>query len=351
MTPWMRNCLLACLILLSGAVMAAIVLPDSSEPEMESTGRPESGRIHSIRPAEPSAQAVAVDQLILSAQGGDVDAMLKLGYHYYSNPSLPQAMTQARRWWQQAAQAGDVRAMLGLGHLLSGGSSGLRDVPAAQQWLTLASDMGVPRAVYLRSLLARDSIGPRTQQEARALLEQAARDGDVMALNDLGVERELTGSVREAQRLYQTAAEAGLDVARQNLERIRSAERDDDGQALARLRTLAAEGDADALLALAIRYHKGDGVQHDYARAILNYQRAADAGSLKAREFLALIFSHSNEQTGSIDQAWMQEVATRISAASIWAQTRRAPALNRPTRVSDPLSDLFTPLAHSPVAQ
>mgnify|MGYP003608021131 FL=1 len=131
-------------------------------------------------------------------------------------------------------------------------------------------------------------------------------------------------------------------MARQNLTRLERREQPS-GDAVARLRTLANEGDADALLALAQRYHRGDGVPRDYARAITLYQRAADAGSSRAREILGLIFSQSSSGS-DVSGAWMEQLAGRISVASDWGQARRAPALSRPTRVSDPLADWIKPL-------
>ena len=338
-------CLLAACAAMAAARAAIVMPPTDPAPAQAPGAAGDTGaRPHSIQPQATPAPS-NVDALTQRAQAGDAQSMLALGYHFYTHPSLPQASAQARKWWDAAARAGDARAMLALGYLLSSSGAGRgRDVAAAGQWLDQAVGMGLNRAVYLRSLLARSSNGPRARQQARQLLEQAARDGDVMALNDLGVERELAGDVRGATPLYEAAAQAGLDVARQNLSRVQGAQRDNDGESLKRLQVLADEGDADALLALAYRYHRGDGVQRDFARAIQYYQRAADAGSFKAREFLALIFSRNGGAPGGVDQAWMQELAARINAATQWNAARRAPALSRPTRVNDPLADLLQPL-------
>lgn len=325
---------------------AAIVMPPDTAAPPSSGAAPAPGPSIQLPEARADERAVPAD-LLQRALAGDTPAMVSLGHYYYLHPSLPQAATQARRWWLQAAQAGDARGMAALGYLL-GERSGASNLPAARQWLERASALGFTRALYLRSRLARGAVGPRETRQAQPLLEQAAREGDVMALNDLGVERELAGDTRGAAELYQRAAKAGLDVGRQNSERLSRAENPGGEDSLRRLRTLADEGDADALLALAQRYHRGDGVQRDFARAIQYYQRAADAGSARAREFLALIFSRSGGVQGAaVNEAWMQELAARANAATMWSQARRAPALNRPTRVDDPLVDLVRPLGNA----
>lgn len=322
------------------AARAAIVLPPQTAAPQ---GLADQAPARSIQLPQPTEDERAATVLLQSAEAGDLDTMLALGDYYHTHPSLPQAAAQARRWWQRGAQAGDPRAMAALGHLLSiqGGSG---NTQLARQWLDRSAALGLTRAVYLRSRLARESPGPREAQLAARLLEQAAREGDVMAMNDLGVQRELDGNLKAAAELYQRAAAAGLDVARQNLTRLRAKERGASDDNLARLQVLAQEGDADALLALARRYHRGDGVARDYARAIQYYQRAADAGSGKARETLALIFSRAGDGGAAVDEGWMQELAGRISAAATWSDTRRAGALSRPTRVEDPLVDLLKPL-------
>ena len=191
--------------------------------------------------------------------------------------------------------------------------------------------------------------GPKAMQQSRLLLEQAARDGDAMALNDLAVERELDGRSSEAKELYVQAVALGSQTAQQNLNRIASYQRANEAEQLARLRAKADDGNADAQLELAYRYHLGRGVQRNFATAIQYYRRAADAGSSKAREFLGLIFSRSNEKKPVIDEAWMQELAARVNAVALRVEEKAPVQLpERPQRVADPLADLlrqsFAPL-------
>lgn len=351
---WCQAALAGGLWLCNLGAGAAIVLPggadDSAGPAAPSAQVPASpGGSASIRVPAPSRSDASLQALRRQAQEGDTRAQVGLGLHFYRNAGLPQAGAQARQWWTMAAESGDARAMAGLGYMLGTGTGGVRDVPAGRQWLQRAAGAGLGRAHYLLALVERRMTGPKAMQQSRLLLEQAARDGDAMALNDLAVERELDGRSSEAKELYVQAVALGSQTAQQNLNRIASYQRANEAEQLARLRAKADDGNADALLELAYRYHLGRGVQRNFATAIQYYRRAADAGSSKAREFLGLIFSRSNEKQPVIDEAWMQELAARVNAVALRVEEKAPVQLpERPQRVADPLADLlrqsFAPL-------
>ncbi len=334
------------LLLHACASWAAIVLPSAGAGDAgtaaSSSAAPAAPAApgSSIRVPTPRSDA-SLQALRRQAQEGEVSAQFELGMYYYHNAGLPQAGAQARQWLGQAAAQGDARAMAALGYMLGTGTGGVRDVPAGRQWLQRAADARLAKATYLRSLVERRVTGPRAMQQSRLLLEQAARDGDAMALNDLAVERELEGRMNEAKELYAQAQAGGSQTAAQNLARIASYQRASTSEQLGRLRARADEGNANALLELAYRYHLGRGVQRNFATAIQYYRRAADAGSPKAREFLALIFSRSNEKQPVIDEAWMQELAARINAVALQVEEKHPSAPpDRPQRVADPLAQL-----------
>ncbi|MGE8446936.1 MAG: tetratricopeptide repeat protein [Comamonas sp.] len=334
------------LLLHACASWAAIVLPSAGAGDAgtaaSSSAAPAAPAApgSSIRVPAPRSDA-SLQALRRQAQEGEVSAQFELGMYYYHNAGLPQAGAQARQWLGQAAAQGDARAMAALGYMLGTGTGGVRDVPAGRQWLQRAADARLAKATYLMSLVERRVTGPRPMQQSRLLLEQAARDGDAMALNDLAVERELEGRMNEAKELYAQAQAGGSQTAAQNLARIASYQRASTSEQLGRLRARADEGNANALLELAYRYHLGRGVQRNFATAIQYYRRAADAGSPKAREFLALIFSRSNEKQPVIDEAWMQELAARINAVALQVEEKHPSAPpDRPQRVADPLAQL-----------
>ena len=269
------------------------------------------------------------------------EAALREGLEYHRNSGVPMAPALARQRLKQAATAGDARGMVAYGWLLANGIGGLRDVEQAREWINEARIAGLARATFVSSLIEGRISGAKKRVESLQLLEQAARDGDAMAANNLGVAMELEGNLTGARTLYETAALQGNAVARENLERMRRLTRGGDALNLSRLRLQADDGDTDAMLQLAQRYHRGEGVQQDFAQAIQHYRRAADGGSQRAREFLALNFSRPARDPAQIcDVAWMRELAARVNIQS----DRRAGggALNsdRPRRNEDPLEGL-----------
>lgn len=340
----LRWSLAACCAAAAGAAQAVIQLP--SQPASAAQGvasRTPQTPGGSLRLPSANTEQV-LNSLIEAANAGDADAMVQVGMYYHTNPGLPQAAATARRWWGRAADAGDVRGMAGYGYLLGvDNAGGQRDLSAAREWLHQARAAGLVRATYIESLLEGQITGPRKLRDARRLLEQAAQDGDPLAMNDLAVAWELDGSPERAREMYVLAAAQGYGAARANYLRLERQNRSSDSATLARLRTLSDDGNADATLQLAQLYHQGrGGVQRDFAQAIQLYRRAADGGSRSAREFLALVFSRSSRDNSArgVDAAWMEELATRINARTDAGKEGRDMLSDRPRRSEDALWNL-----------
>lgn len=341
----LRWSLAACCVAAAGAAQAVIQLPSAQPASAPQGGAARAPQAPGSSLRLPSANTGQVlDGLIEAANAGDADAMVQVGMYYHANPGLPQAAATARRWWGRAAEAGDVRGMAGYGYLLGvDNAGGQRDLSAAREWLHKARAAGLVRATYLESLLEGQITGPRKLRDARRLLEQAARDGDPLALNDLAVAWELDGSLERAREMYVLAAAQGYGAARANYLRLERQNRSSESATLARLRTLSDDGNADATLQLAQLYHQGrGGVQRDFAQAIQLYRRAADSGSRSAREFLALVFSRSarDNPARGVDAAWMEELATRINARTDAGKEGRDMLSDRPRRSEDALWNL-----------
>ena len=289
-------------------------------------------------PAAPRAPAAA------DAPAADdaTEAALRAGLEYYRNAGAPMAPALARQRWKQAAEAGDARGMVAYGWLLANGIGGLRDVEQAREWIGEARVAGLARATFVSSLLEGRIPGAKKRVESLQMLEQAARDGDMLAANNLGVALELEGNLTGARSLYETAAMAGNTTAQGNLERLRRLSRPADGLNLSRLRLQADDGDTDAMLQLAQRYHRGEGVPQDFAQAIQFYRRAADGGSVRAREFISLIFSRPPKDRSQVyDAAWMRELAARINLQSDRRPSGGVAQNDRPRRNEDPLEGLL----------
>ncbi|MFT3778891.1 MAG: tetratricopeptide repeat protein [Ottowia sp.] len=319
-------------LLRAGALAALLCALAPAQAEIKFLGGGAAG------PGAPRAPAAA------DAPAADdaTEAALRAGLEYYRNPGAPMAPALARQRWKQAAEAGDARGMVAYGWLLANGIGGLRDVEQAREWIGEARVAGLARATFVSSLLEGRIPGAKKRVESLQMLEQAARDGDMLAANNLGVALELEGNLTGARGLYETAAMAGNTTAQGNLERLRRLARPTDGLNLSRLRLQADDGDTDAMLQLAQRYHRGEGVTQDFAQAIQFYRRAADGGSARAREFISLIFSRPPKDSAQVyDAAWMRELAARINLQSDRRPGGSGVAQNdRPRRNEDPLEGL-----------
>jgi GAF domain-containing protein len=90
------------------------------------------------------------------------------------------------------------------------------------------------------------------------------------------------GTMPQPSQHFLGAAQASTPAARpQALRQVKS---------LAELRKLADNGDADAEWQLGVRYHNGEEVPHDDARAMLWFQRAADQGHVTAQATLGAYY-------------------------------------------------------------
>jgi TPR repeat protein len=94
------------------------------------------------------------------------------------------------------------------------------------------------------------------------------------------IEKRWGSAPQSSQRLL-GAAQASSPTARPAPRQVRS---------LAELRKLADNGDADAEWQLGVRYHNGEEVPRDDARAMLWFQRAAEQGHVTAQATLGAYY-------------------------------------------------------------
>lgn len=245
---------------------------------------------------------------------------------------------QAARSFKSAADAGDLRASIAFAYLQAMGLGVPRDPSSARQRLQAASGAGIARADYILSLVEAMERRPQSAQRAGALRESAARRGDAVAENAMGVYYQQQGDRTTAELWYQRAVEHGSRNATQNLANLARSEQVK--QQVADTRRTADTGNADALFSLARRYHRGEGVPPDYGQALRLYRAAAAKGSEPARQMLGLIQSRPAVD-GQVDPAWMQQLAS----ATVGGPDRRieSPAVDTGVALpknDDPLSGL-----------
>jgi len=260
----------------------------------------------------PGAPTAPEEAPLATEEVADPADILARGLNAYAGKDGPASYEQAARWFKAAADAGDLRGSMAFAYLQAMGLGVARDPAAARQRLQAASAAGVARADYLLSLLEVIDKRPQFAQRAAVLRESAARRGDAVAENAMGVHYQLQGDRTTAELWYQRAVEHGSRHANQNLVNLARSEEAKEKVAAA---TRAADGgDADALFALARRYHRGEGVAIDYGQALRLYRAAAAKGNEPARQMLGLIQSRIGPD-GQVDPAWMQQLASATVGA------------------------------------
>jgi len=287
----------------------------------------------------PGASESAAEIVPAPEETGTPAELLARGLRAYLGSDTPPDYDRAARAFKAAADAGDTRGAMAFAYLQMMGLGVARDLPAARAKLQQASAAGIVRADYLLSLLEAMDKRPQSPQRAAMLRESAARRGDAVAENAMGVHYQLQGERVTAELWYQRAADHGSRSAVQNLANLARSEVVKEQVATTTRAAETGQADADSLFVLAQRHHRGDGVPLDYAQALRLYRAAAAKGSEAARQMLGLIQSRPSPD-GQIDPVWMQELATaNVGAANRKPEAPAALTVAAPKN-DDPLSGL-----------
>ncbi|HEV8693038.1 MAG TPA: hypothetical protein VGQ93_02465 [Lysobacter sp.] len=326
-------------------VPAALPSAESPAPDTLAPTAPPEPNIRWPGAPQPTAEIVPAPE-----ETGDPTELLARGLRAYLGGDGQPDYERAARVFKAAADAGDVRGAMAFAYLQTMGLGVARDLSAARARLQQASAAGIVRADYLLSLLEALDKRPQSPQRAATLRESAARRGDSVAENAMGVHYQLQGERVTAELWYQRAAEHGSSSAVQNLANLARSEVVKEQVATTTRTAESGQADADALFVLAQRYHRGDGVPLDYAQALRMYRAAAAKGSEAARQMLGLIQSRPNTD-GQIDPAWMRELATANVGAANRKQEAPAALTVAVPKNDDPLSGLteIAPIKVSPI--
>lgn len=289
-------------------------------------GDPGQGQLLPDADAEADADADA---------GEVVTDPLQRGLEAYRGDGDPRSYAEAARWFRAAAEAGDRRAAMAYAYLQGLGLGVARDPVAARRLLQQLSDAGFVRADYLAALLLAADPRPGASRREGEFRERAARGGDAVAQNAMGVHYQLQGDRTTAQMWYRRAADSGSAAAKRNLASLARSEQAREQQATP---AATVADDADALFEQARRHHRGDGVPVDYGKALQLYRRAAANGSKPAQQMLGLIQSRSLPG-GGFDPGWMRQLAFAAVGGSGANPVSSVAAAAQP-QLDDPLNGL-----------
>jgi hypothetical protein len=156
----------------------------------------------------------AAPWVLAAANGGFVEAQLRLGRMLLAGEGIEKDETAALAWFGRAADAGDSGAHNMLGRCHENGWGTARDADRAARHYAIAASAGDGWAQYNLGHLFLDGIGvPRDPDEAFLWYSRAADQGHVRAMNLVArCHEEGWGAARDAtlaRAWYRKSAEGG----------------------------------------------------------------------------------------------------------------------------------------------
>lgn len=279
-----------------------------------------------ITAGEPDRQAVRRELLRLTQQAGtprnfgatnaSARAAWQLGLIYLHGAGVRRDPALAATWFQRAAKFGrEPWAYAGLAWCAIDGCEGPPNPATADRAIAQLRGSHPARADFLNWVLqarqaplqvAQPGAGmqsPKLELPHRALLERAANANDTQAMVELGIDAASHERFDQAEQWLKKAAPYSA-AARADLQELKLRA----GSMNQGSRPATASPGAAEALALARRYHRGEGVPANFSEAIRYYQLAQARGSIDARRMLALIYARP-APGGGILPGWMQQLA------------------------------------------
>lgn len=214
----------------------------------------------------------------------------EMGDRYFTGEGVEQDYAKAMEWYRKAADQGFADAEARVGYLYRNGLGVSRDIDQARVWYQKAADQG--------SVIAKDAL---------KRLQSQPNPSD------------------------QTAPPSPPPVTAAQEQNLTPAEENEMGD----------------------RYFYGRGVEHDYARAMEWYRKAADQGFAEAQHTVGVLYENGWGVTKDIDQAkvWYQKAADQGNALARTALQRLGGAVASPTpNPTSPTPRALKP-ANTPQAQ
>ncbi len=241
--------------------------------------------------APADADAPEAARLALSAaEAGSVEAMSLYAWLCATGQGVARDHAAAAHWYGLAADAGHAPAKLGLGLIRLHGLDGITDAPLACRLVAEAAEEKLPTALYVLGTLYEAAVPPLPFDEARAL-------GLYREAAELGV--------RNACARYGLALLKGWGCAPAPVE----------GERWLRRAAMAGDGEAAALVG-DLQAHPPDGAPANDVEALSWYQRAGEAGHVRAMRITGLAHLNGRGTVPSQEEAmaWLERAASHGDA-------------------------------------
>jgi TPR repeat protein len=130
----------------------------------------------------------SIDELMLLANQGDIDAQNKLGAAYFHGKGVEKNIAEARRWFIQSAQKGYAKAQYNIGVMYYVGQGVPQNQAEALIWFSKAAGQGLADAQYNLGVMNYQGVGiAQNYPEAFKLYSQAAQKNHALAQYNLGL--------------------------------------------------------------------------------------------------------------------------------------------------------------------
>ena len=223
--------------------------------------------------------------LRVSAEAGNVDAMLLLSDCLRKGWGVEQDLEGCFYWCKKGAEAGNPQCMIALANCYSNGEGTEKDLEASYAWNLKSAEAGAAEGMLNAGICCEDGLGTEADPA-------------------------------QAFSWYKKSAEAGYDLGIYNLARCymsgTGTEQDQD-KAFYWMKKLAETGNAEGMYNMGLMYQYGFGTEEDPAEAYAWYRKAAEAGDPDGAYRTAWCIENSY---GTEDQAreWYERAAALGSA-------------------------------------
>ena len=283
-----------------------------------------------------------LDMLRRLADGGDGQAMHRLGRMYAGGIGTSRDDWEAARWFRRGADIGNPDAAAALGAALLEGRGAAKDPAEGVRQLRVAAEHDQIEAMNrLGHILLDGKIAEKDPLEAARLFRKAAELGHAPSMVEIGrmyaqgtgVEADPGQTAmwfKQAAELGNAAGMAGLGWLYQHGKGVDA----DIGKAVAWYKRAADLGNPGAMADLAVLHVQGKGVERSESAAAALYRKSADLGNSIAMNNLAWMLQGGQGVRKDPEAAadLMMQALARGNAFSLKQMTQNSPAWSKAFR-------------------
>ncbi len=271
----------------------------------------------------------AVEWYTKSANQGNADAQINLGYMYENGYGVDKSYDKAVELYEKSAIQGNSYAQNNLGYMYENGYGVDKSYDKAVELYKKSAIQGNSYAQNNLGYMYENGYGvSKNYDKALELYNKAAKDGNATAQENLGILQNKLGEIDFEKKSYGTAfewykkaAEQGNAKAQNNLGHmyldghgVNSSPKD----AFKWYKKAAKQGNVKAQNRLGYMYLSGNGVAQSYKDAFVWLEKAAKQGNIEAQNTLGHMYLNGSGIAQSYKDAfvWLEKAAKQGNSDS-----------------------------------